>query len=150
MRLSVLRSNGEQKKRVKIMSKKMFLAATIVLGTAFTPLIALADDSTTTTSAPTTKSEMSKDDWLSSMIPMLPELICKGFVQDADLKKRFDELKLTYEQCVTLIPESSKKCQDQLYASIPATINEESAATWGRKIGECIGKDFAEQHLIPK
>jgi hypothetical protein len=84
------------------------------------------------------------------MEPMLPGMICKGFVNDADLKKRFDELKISYDQCVTMIPESEKKCRDQIYASIPDKINAESAGVWGKNLGECIGKDFAEKHLVPK
>lgn len=125
------------------MSRKLLIATTIVLGSLSIPVISNAEGSANA-------SEMPKDSWLSSMTPLLPELICKGFVQDADLKKRFDEIKMTYEQCVTLIPESTTKCQNELYANIPATINAESAATWGRALGECIGKDFAEKFLVPK
>ncbi|APF06060.1 hypothetical protein [Legionella pneumophila] len=125
------------------MSRKLLIATTLVLSTSLFPLISNAED----TANP---NEMTKDAWLNSMTPLLPDLICKGFIQDPDLKKRFDEIKMTYEQCVTLIPESTKKCLDQLYASMPDKINSETAGTWGRSLGECIGKDFAEKHLIPK
>jgi hypothetical protein len=125
------------------MSRKL-LIATIVLGSTCIPFAANAE------AAANNPVEMPKDSWLSSMTPLLPELICKGFIQDADLKKRFDEIKMTYEQCVTLIPESTTKCQNELYDKIPATINAESAATWGRSLGECIGRDFAEKYLVPK
>ncbi|KGP63920.1 hypothetical protein EP47_07245 [Legionella norrlandica] len=125
------------------MSRKLLIATTLALSSSLFPLISNAEE----TSSP---NEMSKDNWLNSMTPLLPDLICKGFIQDADLKKRFDEIKMTYEQCVTLIPESTKKCQDELYASMPDTINNETASKWGRALGECIGKDFAEKHLIPK
>ncbi|HDV5709109.1 TPA: hypothetical protein RJD49_000772 [Legionella pneumophila] len=125
------------------MSRKLLIATTLVLSTSLFPLITNAED----TANP---NEMTKDAWLNSMTPLLPDLICKGFIQDPDLKKRFDEIKMTYEQCVTLIPESTKKCQDQLYGSMPDKINSETAGTWGRSLGECIGKDFAEKHLIPK
>jgi hypothetical protein len=81
---------------------------------------------------------------------MLPDLICKGFIQDAELKKRFDEIKMTYEQCVSLIPESATKCQNQIYAGIPEKINAQIAGVWGKTLGECIGKDFAEKYLVPK
>lgn len=127
------------------MSRKLLIASTIALSCSFLPFISNADDAATKNS-----SDMPKDTWLNSMTPMLPDLICKGFIQDADLKKRFDELKMNYEQCVSLIPESAKKCQDEIYASIPEKINGDSAAKWGRTLGECIGKDFAEKHLIPK
>lgn len=125
------------------MSRKLLIASTLILSSSLFPLVTNAEDSSN-------PSEMSKDAWLNSMTPLLPDLICKGFIQDADLKKRFDEIKMTYEQCVTLIPESTKKCQDELYAGMPDKINSETAATWGRSLGECIGKDFAEKHLIPK
>ena len=49
-----------------------------------------------------------------------------------------------------MIPDSEKKCQEQIYTNIPATINSEAAGKWGKALGECIGKDFAEKHLIPK
>nr|CUS58623.1 novel type two secreted protein A [Legionella pneumophila subsp. pneumophila] len=125
------------------MSRKLLIATTLVLSTSLFPLISNAED----TANP---NEMTKDAWLNSMTPLLPDLICRGFIQDPDLKKRFDEIKMTYEQCVTLIPESTKKYQDELYASMPDKINSETAGTWGRSLGECIGKDFAEKHLIPK
>ncbi len=127
------------------MSRKFLIATTIALSSAFVPFISNAETSSTNT-----QTEMPKDNWLNSMTPMLPDLICKGFIQDADLKKRFDEIQMTYEKCVSLIPESAKKCQDQIYASIPDKINSETAGTWGRTLGECIGKDFAEKYLVPK
>lgn len=137
------------------MYRTLLIGTTIALTCSLMP-IAYAEDTsgTTGTSVPAqesgTPSQMPKDSWLNSMNPMLPDLICKGFVQDTDLKKRFDEIKMTYEQCVTLIPDSAKKCQTELYAQIPDQINNEIASTWGRKLGECIGRDFAEKYLIPK
>jgi hypothetical protein len=127
------------------MTRKLLLASTIALSCTFVPFISNAEDTST---KPAT--EMGKDAWLSSMTPMLPDLICKGFIQDTELKKRFDEIKMTYEKCVSLIPESAKKCQNEIYASIPEKIDGKSASTWGRTLGECIGKDFAEKYLIPK
>lgn len=131
------------------MSKTLILAATLALNSLVVPY-ALADDSNTSTSGSNNSSDMPKEAWLKAMEPMLPGMICKGFMSDADLKKRFDELKITYEQCVSMIPESEKKCRDQIYASIPDKINTESAGVWGKNLGECIGKDFAEKHLVPK
>lgn len=130
------------------MSKKLIIAATLALNSLAIPYAIAADTEATPPSSDS--SEMSKDAWLKAMEPMLPGLICKGFMNDTDLKKRFDQLNITYDQCVTLIPDSEKKCQDQIYASIPATINSESAGVWGKTLGECIGKDFAEKHLVPK
>lgn len=134
------------------MSRKLLIAKTILLSCALIPLISNAADSSASpdTSKASTSSDMSKDSWLSSMTPMLPDLICKGFIQDADLKKRFDAIKMSYEKCVSVIPDSASKCQNQLYASIPDKINNETAGTWGKTLGECIGKDFAEKYLVPK
>ncbi|CAM2800949.1 hypothetical protein [Legionella worsleiensis] len=125
------------------MIRKLLLATTLALSSALIPFASNAEESPS-------PNEMPKDNWLSSMTPLLPDLICKGFLQDADLKKRFDEIKMTYEQCVTLIPASTSKCQNELYAKMPDKINSESAGTWGRSLGECIGRDFAEKYLVPK
>lgn len=135
------------------MSKKMLFVASVALSSVFMPFISNAapdSSSSTTTPTNTTPTEIPKDAWLNSMMPLLPDLICKGFISDADLKKRFDELKLTYEDCVKMIPESSSMCKTQIYSNIPSMINDENAGTWGKALGECIGKDFAQKHLIPK
>jgi hypothetical protein len=95
-------------------------------------------------------SDMSKKTWLDTIIPMLPSLICKGFMGDPDLKQRLDAIKMNYDQCVSVLPESVSKCQNQLYSSIPEKITNADAATWGKTLGECIGKDFAMKHLLPK
>ena len=145
---------SERWERMIIMSKTLLIASTMALSFAFMPSVSLAEDAapaaTTTETNKSKQLEISKDDWLNQMKPILPSLICKGFVQDASLKKRFDELKMTEEQCQSYIPDITKKCTDQYYAQIPQTINNESAATWGRTIGECIGKEYAEKYLIPK
>ena len=134
------------------MTRKLLIAS-LVFG-IIVPVAANANDATTTAAPSTTvqsaPAEMEKDKWLGSMTPLLPTLICKGFMQDADLKNRFDEIKMSYEQCVSLIPESTKKCQDQIYSQIPEKIDGNNAGTWGRTLGECIGKDFAEKYLVPK
>jgi hypothetical protein len=116
------------------------------------------DNTSTTTSGDTSKSttpaadtnEVAKDSWLKSLTPLLPDLICKGFQNDPQLKKRLDEIKMTYEQCTTSIPDSVDKCQKELYSKIPDKINNDSASVWGKSLGECIGKDFAIKYLIPK
>ena len=78
------------------------------------------------------------------------DVVCKGFLGDTDLKKRLDDLKIDHAKCITLIPDISTKCQQEIYDKIPATINDSSASTWGRALGECIGRNFAEQYLVPK
>ncbi|MFJ1267806.1 hypothetical protein ACD661_04425 [Legionella lytica] len=153
------------------MQKQTLIAVSILLGSS----IACADTtpSTTTTTAPATPvapaeapaapaptipaatetspdvtSEMTKDAWLKAIEPMLPTLICKGFINDPDLKQRLETIKMTYDQCVSVIPESVDKCHNQLYASIPAKVSNTDASTWGKTLGECIGKDFAMKYLI--
>jgi hypothetical protein len=77
-------------------------------------------------------------------------MICKGFENDPQLKKRFDDVKMTHEQCLKSVPESIDKCKQQLYSNFPEQITNEAAATWGKTFGECIGADFAVKYLIPK
>lgn len=140
------------------MSRRALLATTFAISCTFAPLSMSADQTSAATNAPVAPtnapaaapSEVAKDTWLDQMLPMLPELICKGFLADENLKKRFNELKITYEQCVASIPAISTKCKGQVYDKIPKMINNESAATWGRSIGECIGKNYAEEFLVPK
>lgn len=145
------------------MQKQLLIAVSILFGSS----IACADSTATSpTSAPAaapvspsvsapaapvdSSSEISKSTWLDTIVPMLPSLICKGFMSDPDLKQRLDTIKMNYDQCVTAIPESVNKCQNQLFASIPEKISNADAATWGKTLGECIGKDFAMKYLIPK
>ncbi|CAM2891778.1 Uncharacterised protein [Legionella steigerwaltii] len=147
------------------MTKKLHTAFYIFLGCTLISFTSNAEETSTSTANPTatptsttdtsgTKSdnsaEISKDKWLKSVTPLLPDLICKGFENDPQLKKRLDDIKMNYEQCIAAIPESVSKCQQQLYGSIPDKINNDSAAVWGKSLGECIGKDFAIKYLIPK
>lgn len=130
------------------MFKKLLIKTiTIVSIAGITSLAHAAENASANNELP---AEMAKDKWLSAISPLLPELICKGFMQDSELKKRFEEIKMTYEQCLSAIPESMNKCQAELYSKIPANLNSESAGVWGKALGECIGKDFALKYLIPK
>lgn len=92
--------------------------------------------------------ELTKDEWLGKLKAAVPDLICKGFLQDETLSKRLTEVNINYDKCVTLIPASVDKCQNELYAQIPAKITQENAGKWGHSIGECIGKDFALKYLF--
>ena len=143
------------------MKKQLLIAASILLSSTLVSSIANAETaaaSASETPAPaatsnetdTTNKNMNKKEWLSAIIPMLPSLICKGFMGDPDLKQRLDTIKMSYDQCVSAIPESVSKCEAQLSPQIPETISNEDAGTWGKAIGECIGKDFATKYLIPK
>ncbi|MFT4058422.1 MAG: hypothetical protein QM652_02630 [Legionella sp.] len=146
------------------MQKQLLIAAFILLGNGFayaadTPSTSTTPATATPTTAPANTTattpeentnEISKSTWLDTIVPMLPSLICKGFMNDSDLKQRLDTIKMSYDQCVGAIPESVSKCQNQLYANIPDKISNSDAATWGKNLGECIGKDFAMKYLIPK
>lgn len=149
------------------MQKQTLIVASMLIGSSLMPYIAIAE-TTATTTAPTTNapatapvttpaakspdssSEMTKENWLNTVVPMLPSLICKGFLNDPDLKQRLDSIKMDYDKCISVIPESVNKCQNQISASIPDKITDADASTWGKTLGECIGKDFAMKYLIPQ
>lgn len=95
----------------------------------------------------TTNNEMDKDKWLKRISQIVPEPICKGFIEDASIAARLKELNMSYEDCVKAIPPIAQKCQNKYYAQIPAKVGKDSASKWGRKIGECIGAEFAINHL---
>jgi hypothetical protein len=149
------------------MKKQTLIAVSILMGSGFAYAETTTTSTTTTPAAATAPvtapasrpatiptdnnaTEISKSTWLDTIVPMLPSLICKGFMSDPDLKQRLDAIKMNYDQCVSAIPESVSKCQNQLYASIPDKISNTDAATWGKTLGECIGKDFAMKYLVPK
>lgn len=108
-----------------------------------------AGDSSQSTGTSSPSTDMSKDQWLSQLRALAPAMICQGFFDDASLKKKFEDRNIDNAKCITLIPPSFDKCQTQFYSSLPATLNTDSANTWGHKIGECIGTDFAQKYLVP-
>jgi len=130
---------------------KELLFTTTIIGSLCMPILSHAADRTTTDTKVTEEdTDLPKDTWLNTITPLVPDLLCKGFIQDPDLKKRFDEIKMSYEQCVTLIPASTTLCQNKLYASMPDKMNNSVMSTWGKSMGECIGRDFSEKYLLPK
>ncbi|MBX9703583.1 MAG: hypothetical protein K2X39_05465 [Silvanigrellaceae bacterium] len=92
--------------------------------------------------------DMTKDEWLGKLKAAVPDLICKGFLQDSSLKEQLAKKDIDYNKCVTLIPGNIDKCQTELYATIPAMITSENADQWGNTLGQCIGKDFAVKNLL--
>lgn len=140
----------ESKPMKKNLLKTLLVTGSIVFSTG----LCAADDTlaaesgTKPAAASTSAGTMSKDEWLGKLKAAVPDLICKGFLQDAGLNARLTKLNIDYDKCVTLIPPSVEKCQAESYAAMPAMLNEESAGTWGHTIGECIGKDFAVKYLL--
>lgn len=148
------------------MQKQTLIVASVLIGSSLMPYIACAETTETTTTtttnapvapvtppaekSPESTSGMTKENWLNTIVPMLPSLICKGFLNDPDLKLRLDAIKMDYDKCIGVIPESVNKCQNQISASIPDKVTDADASTWGKTLGECIGKDFAMKYLIPK
>ncbi|RUQ94615.1 hypothetical protein [Legionella septentrionalis] len=114
----------------------------IGLGVLLLPMWSWAADSSS--ASPT---EMPKDEWLDKVKKVIPDPICKGFMEDASISARLKERNISYQNCVSLIPSIADKCINKYYDSLPAMINQESASKWGRTIGECIGGDFAVNHL---
>lgn len=107
-----------------------------------------SSQSVPSTGSPSPSNSMTKDEWLAKLKLAVPELICKGFLDDKDLNQRLTKLNIDMAKCLTLIPPSIDKCQTEFYATIPATIDQDNAGKWGHTIGECIGKDFAIKHLV--
>lgn len=100
------------------------------------------------TQAPQTLPDtISKEVWLNNLKMVAPNMICKNFSQDSEIGKVMQDKKMTVDLCGTLITPITEKCISQFQKEIPDTVNEEIASNWGRKIGECIGADFAMNHL---
>ncbi|MDI9819834.1 MULTISPECIES: hypothetical protein [unclassified Legionella] len=93
------------------------------------------------------KENMAKDQWLTQLETLAPSMICQGFLEEDSLKEKFKAQNIDNTKCMLLIPASFSKCKSKYYSSLPAMINTESASTWGTKIGECVGADFAEKYL---
>lgn len=91
--------------------------------------------------------EMKKDEWLKLVKQVVAAPICKGFMEDASIVKRFKEKNVTYESCLEKIPPITNACINQYYSQLPDVINPQVAAEWGRKLGECIGVEFAKKYL---
>lgn len=92
-------------------------------------------------------SDMTKDQWLKSLRSVVPAMICKSYLANENASKQLTAANINYDKCVTLIPDNFDKCQTKYYNDIPATVNNETAEKWGSTIGECIGMDFAANHL---
>jgi len=92
-------------------------------------------------------SDMTKDQWLKSLRSVVPTMICKSYLANDNARKQLAAANINYDKCVTLIPDNFDKCQTKYYNDIPVSINNDIAEKWGSTIGECIGMDFAANHL---
>src|SRR5688572_9933558 len=87
-------------KRYLIMFKLLLMATSIFWGCTLISYTASADapsNNTTNNDSGNSFTNVTKDEWLKSVIPMLPNLICKGFEKDPELQKRFADIKMNYE-----------------------------------------------------
>lgn len=130
------------------MSRNRLFATAIVIISCCSFGAYAANETSTNNATDTEPKTVSKDVWFSSMAPMLPEIVCKGFSEDTAIKKRFEELKMTYEDCLKVIPDSANKCKNELSPAMPADLDQAASENWGKKYGECIGQDFAIKHLF--
>lgn len=112
----------------------------MAMGIMLLPVLSLAD-------APIRTAEMSRDVWLERVRTAVSVPVCKGFTEDASIAEQMKAHHVSYANCIKLIPAVADKCIKKYYASLPTTINDESAEKWGQAIGECIGNDFAMNYL---
>lgn len=132
------------------MPKPLYFLSNLLLGCSLIAL-AHAENTTHSTASNSKNSEiLSKEDWFKYITPLLPDLICKGFENDVQLKKRFNEIKMSYKQCMEVLPKSISICQQELYAGIPDQMSDKTVDSTAKSLAECIGKDFALKYLIPK
>lgn len=70
------------------MTKHLLAASSIFLGCTLISFTISAEDKTDSSTDTSSNStiEISKDSWLKSVTPLLPNLICKGFENDSQLK----------------------------------------------------------------
>tara|TARA_Y100000588_G_C14181870_1_gene894045 strand:+ start:766 stop:1194 length:429 start_codon:yes stop_codon:yes gene_type:complete len=90
---------------------------------------------------------ISKNEWLLQIKKVVPEPICKGFMEDPQIKARFDKVNMSYDACLTKIPPLAESCINQFEKKIPNQITQSTASKWGHEIGQCIGNNFASQFL---
>lgn len=106
------------------------------------------DDDTKKTTM--TNNGMPKEEWMGKVKEVVSKPICEGFFQDASISSQLSKQNITMEKCVTQIPALTDTCEKKYKDSLPATITRDDAGVWGKKIGECIGMEFAKQYLYPQ
>ncbi|WP_133129475.1 hypothetical protein [Legionella yabuuchiae] len=91
--------------------------------------------------------QMPKDQWLEQVRKVVPEPICKGFLEDPSIAGRFKDMGVTYDKCLKEIPDLTDACIKKYNDKLPDMMTQESASKWGRLLGECIGASFAKIYL---
>lgn len=120
------------------------------LGVVLLPLTALSTEQLKNNDDQSSqKSKIAKNEWLTQVKKIVPEPICKGFIEDPQIKDRFEKVNMTYEGCLKEIPALTQVCINKYQNQIPNEINRQTAAKWGHQIGQCIGNNFANKYLIP-
>jgi hypothetical protein len=93
--------------------------------------------------------DQTKDKWLTSLRDAAaPELICTGLLKDQARSVTLARLNISYEKCLTLIPDLFSKCEKELDKSLPSSFNKQSGEMWEQVIGECIGSAFVKKYLV--
>ncbi len=85
--------------------------------------------------------------WIQQVKMAVSVPVCKSFVSDEAIASQMNIRNINYDKCISLMPAITDQCLKKYDASLPPTINDESAEKWGRLIGECIGNNFAMSYL---
>lgn len=99
--------------------------------------------------APEAIEQMQKDEWLKTVKIIIPKPVCRGFMDDSMILARLNQQKLSYDQCLTIIPKITDQCTEKFYQELPEWLNQVSADKWGEMYGRCIGRKFAKMYLSP-
>lgn len=89
----------------------------------------------------------SKEVWLSQFSLVAPALMCAELFKNPSTREKLNLHHINNDKCMMLLPVSIGKCQLELLPTIPETLNEIGRKKWGDSLGNCVGKDFRDQHL---
>ncbi len=91
--------------------------------------------------------EITKNDWLSQVRAGVSVPVCKSFIEDEAIAAQMKTRDISYDKCLLLMPAITEGCIKQYDEKLPVTIDDITAEKWGKLLGECIGNNFAKQHL---
>ena len=118
------------------------------LGVVLLPLTALSTEQLNNSDGQSSPaSKISKNEWLTQVKKIVPEPICKGFIEDPQISERFKKVNMNYERCLKEIPALTDTCINKYQNQIPDEINQQVASKWGHQLGQCIGNSFANKYL---